>query len=317
MQLPPNLDPQAFDEVFRRDAAAWEAAVTEVCAAHSVECGRISSFPDGSNLVAGVDHRWVVKIFPPFHRHQWDSERRVLPRLSGRLPVQTPDSIGEGERDDGWTYLIVSQLAGDLLEARWAEFEPDDKARVLEQIGELMAAVHALPVGDVADLPPDWNQFLAAQVANCRKRHERLNSPQWLIDELDDHLRSRAPQPTPPNRPVILTGEYTPFNLLVTRAGEGWQLSGMFDFGDAMIGPREYDWLGPSLFSCEGNVRLVEAFLRGYHGDDRPLSGVMRRHLMTLACLHRYADFGAQIRIPQWQTRADSIEALARLIWPP
>jgi aminoglycoside phosphotransferase (APT) family kinase protein len=48
----------------------------------------------------------------------------------------------------------------------------------------------------------------------------------------------------------MLTGEFTPFNLLA----EGAQLSGMIDFGDGLVGPREYDWLGPLCFFVEGQA---------------------------------------------------------------
>src|SRR5688572_18254545 len=105
MLLPQALEPVFFDEVFRLDSAVWRGAIVEVCAAHSIECKTVSAFTDGSNLVAAVDDRWVVKLFPTFHRHQWESERRVLAHLRDEtLPLKVPTLIAEGTRDDGWLY---------------------------------------------------------------------------------------------------------------------------------------------------------------------------------------------------------------------
>lgn len=115
---------------------------------------------------------------------------------------------------------------------------------------------------------------------------------------------------------VLLTGEYTPFNLLVERDAGGWRLSGMIDFGDAMIGPRDYDFLGPSMFSCGGDPLLIAALFRGYFGKEQPMAHETRMRLMALAVLHRYAHFEVQLRIPHWRERADSFKALAELVWP-
>lgn len=317
VRLPADIDPTDFDERYRLDLPVWREAVSEVCAAHGLAAGEITAFADGSNLVAAIGEQLVVKIFPPFHRHQWESERRVLPRFSAaRLPIPVPALHAEGERADGWTYVIVDRLGGAPLEACWPALDRDGKAALLLRIGETIAAAHALPVGDLASLPPAWSDFRGEQIARCRARHARLGMPSWLVDGVDDFVRAHGPRKDDDVDPVILTGEYTPFNLLAVPTGEGGggaRLTGMIDFGDAMIGPREYDLLGPSLFSCEGDPRLVAALFRGY---GRVLDDALRHRLLALALLHRYASFDAQLRIRAWRDRASSLDALAELVWP-
>ncbi|MBA3454058.1 MAG: phosphotransferase [Deltaproteobacteria bacterium] len=316
MQLPASIGPVAFDTQYRLDHDAWKAAIAEVCAAHRLPCHLVSPFADGSNLVALVDDRCVVKIFPPFHAHQWESERRVLPRLHAQLPIPVPALIAQGERDDGWFYVVVEKLEGAPLESYRGTFDHATKARLLEQIGATMAKAHALAVGELATLPPSWSAFIDEQILGCRARHARLAMPDWLVAGVDDFVRTWGPGVQAPSDHVILTGEYTPFNLLVDRDPEGWRLSGMIDLGDAMIGPRDYDLLGPSLFLCEGDPALVGALFRGYHGHEAALDDAARTRLLALAVLHRYASFDGQIRIPGWRDRARSFEQLALLIWP-
>lgn len=316
MRLPQALEPAFFDQVFRLDHAAWRAAIVEVCAAHRIECDTVSAFADGSNLVAAVDDRWIVKIFPTFHRHQWESERRVLAHLSGEvLPLKIPALIAEGTRDDGWLYVVMEKLPGLALSTCWTEVGPHDRICLMEQIGSTMAAVHRQPLGELASLPPEWGSFLQNQKANCRKRHAALGVPAWFEQGLDDLVGDWSPENDADDR-VLLTGEYTPFNLLAQRDATGWQLTGMIDFGDAMVGPRAYDFLGPSMFSCAGEPLLVRALLRGYFGENRPLTRQTRMRFMALAALHRYANFDVQLCIPAWRERASSFDTLAELIWP-
>ncbi len=108
---------------------------------------------------------------------------------------------------------------------------------------------------------------------------------------------------------VILTGEYTPFNLLY----QGGKLSAMFDFGDGLVGPREYDWLGPMCFLAAGDAARIDAFFDGYHG--RPFDRGRREALLRLLLLHRYSHLKAQIALPGWQAAPD-FATLAALIWP-
>ena len=107
---------------------------------------------------------------------------------------------------------------------------------------------------------------------------------------------------------MILTGEYTPMNLLV----QGGRLSGMFDFGDGLVGPREYDWLGPLAFLAAGDAHRCAALFEGYGAAPGP---AMRLSLMRLMLLHRYSCLPAQIALPGWEAAPD-FETLTERLWP-
>ena len=315
VRLPAAIDPTDFDERYRLDAGQWMGAIREVCESHGITFLEPAAFGDGSNLVVAVGQR-VVKIFPPFHRHQWESEHRVLARLGGRVDIPIPELVASGEREDGWTYVILSRLPGVTLERVWPDCSLAEKADLLALIGEMMAEVHSVPVGDVANLEPAWGGFLAGQVARCRARHERLGMPRWFVEGVEAFVEEAMPMLPSAFEPVILTGEYTPFNLLVEQGGGRWGFSGMIDFGDAMVGFREYDLLGPIVFLGEGEPELIRSLLRGYGYEDSQLDEGLRRRLMLLQVLHRYSNFRVQVRIDGWESRAASFEALTGLLFP-
>lgn len=217
------------------------------------------------------------------------------------MPI--PEIHAEGEREDGWTYVILQRLPGAKLETVWSPCTPAEKAAFVEPIGARMAEVHAVPVAGLR-LTPEWTGFLEGQVAACRSPHERLGMPDWFLAEVHDYVREALPLPR--FEPVVLTGEYTPFHRLL----ESRRITAMIDSGDAMTGFREYDLLGPSLFLCEGRAELVSSLFGGY--DSAP----PRRRRMALAILHRFSNLKFQIRIPSWLDRVRSVAELERLIWP-
>lgn len=316
MQLPRDLTPTDFDTRYRLDAPTWLPAIAEICRNHGLSPATLIPFQDGSNLIASVADEYVIKVFPPFHRNQWESEHRTLTKLWNHdISIPIPRLLAEGEREDNWTYVILSKLPGESLERVWPGLTIVEKIACMRQIGRIMASVHAVTVGDLSDLDPPWQPFLQLQVAQCQARHQRLGMPEWFLNEIEEFVPSKSVL-LPNEPPVILTGEYTPFNLLASNVDSQWQITGMIDFGDAMVGFREYDFLGPCLFLGEGNARLIDALFAGYGHPNPRFDDALRSRLLLLAILHRYSHLRAQIRIDDWLARVHSLLDLERLIFP-
>jgi hygromycin-B 7''-O-kinase len=318
MEFPAALDPMEFDRNYRLQPERWREAFLTLWRAHGPDPALSSAFQaltDGTNLIASFGMDWIMKAFPPFLRHQWVSEWRVMQHLAGQIALPIPRFYKAGE-DCGWTYIIMSRLNGVTLEKAWSRMLDVDKAAVLTDIGRIMARVQTIDVGELEDLPPRWSEFFSTQIQGCRARHERLGMPRWFLDAVDAFVQENSALLPKQFRPVILTGEYTPFNLLVADAPRVSRISGMIDFGDAMIGYSEYDLLGPLLFSCEGRADWVAALLRGYGYAQAQQNRELRRRLFLLQILHRYSDFKAQLRVPGWEDRVHSLEELEQTIWP-
>jgi hygromycin-B 7''-O-kinase len=316
--FPSGLDPKEFDRSYRLKPDQWREPFLALWKLHGPDPDLASAFQpfsDGSNLIAALGPDWIMKVFPPELRHQWVSEWRVMQHLDDRLALPIPRFYKAGE-ENGWTFIIMSRLPGVTLEKVWPRLRDDARAAVLHDIGRIMARVHTVPPGELQDLPPLWKDFLPAQIQGCRNRHERRGMPTWFVSAVDAFVQDNLSLIPTDFQPVILTGEYTPFNLLVPDTGPVKAISGMIDFGDAMIGCHEYDLLGPLLFSCEGRAEWVAALLNGYGYTPEQQDHALRRRLFLLQILHRYSDFKAQMRVPGWEERAKSLEDLEELIWP-
>ncbi|HUG26472.1 phosphotransferase family protein [Piscinibacter sp.] len=284
MAASPELpaDPGVADfDALQEDSARWIGVVTALGT-------RYSSAPaapagEGTVLVALLGRELVLKLYPPFLRDHFGFERAMLGHLEGRLSLPTPSLVDSAEHA-GWPYLVMSQLPGTPLDRVWPTLQQHERCEVLRTIGRLAAEVHALPLGPMPALAPRWADFLQVQRERCHGRQQRTGLPAHLLAQLESFLHG----PVPEGPDVILTGEYTPFNLMHQDSG----LSSMFDFGDGLVGPREYDWLGPLCFLAAGDAARIDAPFDGYHG--RPFDRGRREALLRLILLHRYSNLKAQ-----------------------
>ncbi len=93
----------------------------------------------------------------------------------------------------------------------------------------------------------------------------------------------------------LLTGEYTPFYLLLNKIDGKWKLTGVIDFADCFIGDPFYDLLGPILFMFNIEKGLVKDFLRSYGYEDHQLNESLQKKLMIYTILHRFSNINYYI----------------------
>ncbi len=301
----PAFEGPAEFHALHDDPARWQPLLTELARGLGL-AGAVQPLGEGTVLVAGVGEQQVLKLYPPFLHDHWAFERGLLQRLQGRLTVPTPELQASGEQQ-GWVWTLMSRLPGQPLTRVWAGLDEARRCALLRQIGALAAEVHALPVGEQAAMAPRWPEFIARQRAGCLARQRRTGLPEHLLAQVEAFVAG----PLPEASDVLLTGEYTPMNLLVDTTGE--RLTGMFDFGDGLIGPAAYDWGGPLCFLAAGHGERVAAFFAGY---GQVFDEAARERQLRLLLLHRYSHLPLQLAsCPDW-TEARSLAELARRIWP-
>lgn len=314
MMFPAEMSVETFG-AWRADPGQWLPVAVDIARGHALPCADPYVFATGTNLVLALDAKHVLKIFPPMLRHQFVAERASLLQLNGRLSVPIPEFVLQGEREQ-WPYLVVTRIAGTMGTEVWPTLTEEEKCRTLRRVGEVIAEVQRIPPGELSQLEPRWEDFIPKQIEGCRARHQRLGLTQKYLDGIDEilHVATRI---IPLHAPrVILTGEYIPENFLMEREANGWRLSGLIDFGDAMTGWGEYDLLGPSTFMAGGNSRRVRELFTGFGYSAAELDDALTRRLLVLLLLHRYSYPRRQIHIEEWEQKAADLHELENLIWP-
>src|SRR6185437_14655467 len=185
-----------------RTDAEWQAVVwdeeivrpaaEDLAARLGLAGAGLRRYPGGSRPVYAVGGRCVLKLYPTVSAPDGVREARVLEYLGGRLPVATPRLLACCEYENGWHYVLMSQLPGTGLDAAWPAIPRPNQDRVASQAGELLAALHALDPGPLHGVlgPADWADFLADQRATAPERQRAVNLPQAWLSQIETFLDS-------------------------------------------------------------------------------------------------------------------------------
>jgi len=277
--LPRIPDADAFRAV--RAADIYRPALAEIARRHRL-AGEPRRYAGGSLPVFAIGEEHVVKLFPPLFRRNRDNERDALCFLEDELPVATP-ALRAADDVDGWPYLVMGQLPGRRMDEVWPQLARADQVRLAGELGELIAALHALPVADAAPAFAQivWDAFIAERRATCAAHQaSRGADPVWLA-RIPDFLASLDLSDA--RESVFLHTEVMPDHILI--GGDG-HLSGLVDFEPSMIGAREYEFAAVGLFFARGDRELLRAAL--VPGGHQPDDGLSLR-LCGYALLHRYS----------------------------
>ncbi len=189
----------------RADQARLQPGVTALCERLGLRGADIVRFADGSLPVYAVGHNRVLKLYPGAFHDSYQVEHRVLEAIHQRLPIPTPGVEHAGEFE-GWGYLLMERLGGQPLTTAWPHLSAAQRQRLAGQLGEALAALHAITTPELDALgPPDWDEFLAQQRASCVDRQRAAGlDPTWL-EQIPAFLDSVTLDPA--LRPVLLHTE--------------------------------------------------------------------------------------------------------------
>jgi hygromycin-B 7''-O-kinase len=288
-------------------SAEAEADARAIAAHHGLAGAEVTRFAAGSVPVYAVGPAHVLKLFPAAEEAFWRTEVTALQAAQGRLPVATP-GVHAAARSGAWRYILMDRLPGQPLDGVWGDLPPAARADLMDQVGQLLGALHALPVAALGAITPDWAAFVAGQRAGCvaRQAQYKLTTP-WL-EQVAPFLDAVAL--SAPAAPALLHTEVMHAHLLVTPAAEGWRLSGLVDFEPAMVGDPEYELASVGVFVSCGDPALFQRVLDGMGVPAAARVGLARR-VMAWMLLHRYSRLTWYLeRLPP-PPGVESLDALA------
>lgn len=291
MTLPSFTNPDDLARA-RLDLPRWRDTIVAIARSHGVH-GEPSAEPTGT-LPVFLFPDAVLKLYAPQalftpsgsadHFPDHDTERGVLQRLHGRLPLAVPTVLGDGTVD-GWRYLVMSRIEGAPLETLLAMVPPSARLLTMHVLGEAVAAIHGV---DATDLPlslVDFDAFLADQEERVVAIERARSCPERWLRQLAPFVSSA---PRGERGAVLLHTELGPSHVLARTRGPELVLEGIIDWVEAMAGDPEYDIAAVAFFIAEGDGELLGAFLDGY-GWRGPRGRPLARRLLRYLLLHRYA----------------------------
>lgn len=286
-----NLPVIADDADYKRhfNNGVWQQAAAIICDRHNLSYANLRRSQQGENIIFFVDKRFVIKIFAPF-RESYSREKAALEFANGKLDIETPAILYAGELE-GWSYLVLTQLAGFPAREVWSEIELHERFEIVSCLGVALKGLHnhAAPVSQVA-LNRDWHGFIERQAGTCVERQRACGAnPEWL-KSLPGYIAERLRLLPTEYNPVLLHGDVHLGNLLLTQGNGGWNVTGLLDFGDSFCGFHEYDFVAPGVLMVQGNRELQMALLLAYGYRESELDVDLRARLMLLTVLYECSD---------------------------
>lgn len=303
----PCAEDEAGWDALVDDDAALAAGVRTLLARHGLAHEATERYDSGSLPVYAVGPRHVLKLFPPAEAEHARTEARALAAVDGALPIPTPRLIA-AETQDGWPCLLMSRLHGEHLVTAWPRLSAAERDRFADQLGETVAALHAIDTAPLAGLGPDWSTFVAAQRDSAAQRQRARRLPPEWVEQVEPFLARWMPPPA--KKQVLLHTELMREHLLV----DDGRLSGLFDFEPAMLGAPEYDFASFGLFVSCGDARFLRRALAAYGYAAHQFDEALQCRLMAHTLLHRYSNLRWYLeRLPL--PGATTLEALAAHWW--
>ncbi len=293
--LLPDLPSVADYRRVHTEDSVWLPAMAAICGRHDLEATRLGRQVAGTHVVFRAGSR-VVKLYAPFWLEDYAAEHAALEHLDG-LPV--PELVARGEIE-GWPYLVMTVVPGTPAEDVWPELDGAQRVDLARQVGALMKRLHRQ--SPVPELRIDWDAFLGERIAGAESFHS-AGEPwgAWIRLRLAGFREG-------PFTPALLHADITADHVLLSRSDPGWRITGLIDFGDAMMGHPFYEFIAPLAFYCFGHPAASRALLEGYGLDATPEN---TDRLTTYCLLHKFGRIGVFLaRHPA----ADG-EAFHRALW--
>ena len=262
--LPQNLNnPACNDFIANTPLADWMQVLEHLQQTFDLPPGTWEKIPLGANALFGLGDEVIVKLVPPNWRRQGDKEILVAPLLDGKLSVQTPSLIASGEIDH-WVFVIFSRLQGTLLADIWPSLDLEQKQSIMVQTGQLLRELrHVQFDADIA-IRVDWPAYIQELIAACMARHQRRKMPKGLLAQVMPYLEA-AGDFASAGDPRFIHMDIHPWNLMAKQEQDVWKLSGLLDFGDAIVGNSDrLEILTPMIFMAQGNALLLKSLLHAY-----------------------------------------------------
>ncbi len=160
-----------------------------------------------------------------------------------------------------------------------SELSPADDLGIAWALGDGLARLHQLTWPhrgtydlareDIAETTPSHRdtvlQEIEESVAKCARHRPLTDADHVWADEV---VQQSAAALEVPFEPTVVHHDFHEWNTVVTRAGSGWQLSGVFDLMTAYVGDPEEDLSRPIRFYVaqmpQSAPELIAGFVNGY-----------------------------------------------------
>ncbi len=297
-------------------ADIWEPAKAEICAAEGLDPSGFAreTRSGGTHIVWLNAPLAVIKLHCPFFPDA-PVEQAVLRFMANRLSVETPRLVCSGSVER-WPYTVTTFVSGTPMRDVWPGLDHASRVRIARQLGAVIREWHDASVGHEIVATNGWREFLAQRVTTSVKLQQGSGMSARLISQIPAYLADQDPSIAEPHPPVLIHTDFKPDHILMSKAEGRWDVSGLIDVGDSMIGHREYDFIKATSSLSPSNRPVLRAFFQGYGESGVTLSREGSERMLGWALLHFDTPVWAYVRDGIGTSTATTLSQLSAEVWP-
>lgn len=259
----------------RRRSDVWLPAIRHICLTHDLPTCSLTQINDGSHITFRAGQTHVIKLSPDA-----EMEEVMLRRLEGYLPVGIPSVVASG-RLEGWPYVAMSQVEGTRLDHIWHTLDLQNKKTIVVELAALIIKLQEFPVEGLDDLER-FKTLDAHQIGLLAGQLRDGGLAEHLVAEVPAYFEAAAPLYPDGTHPSLVLCDIQPEHLFCTERANEWRITGMVDFADASLAPKEHELGTPIINLMAGNEEVIETFLRAYGYKSTDLGAPLARRLTAL-----------------------------------
>jgi aminoglycoside phosphotransferase (APT) family kinase protein len=278
------------------------------------EVRTIKQIPGGRNFVFEVNGEWVLKVVCDElgEVQQLLREQAIRGLLAHNRGIPAAELLETGDIPRPW--LMTRKVAGRPLTYLWAKMTHEQRCNACLQIGQLMGRLQSLPSESLrcSTHIPFYNNATWARIATegiweaTHSLCESLASSKSGTEDLQRYIVAHESVLGLDFRPSLLFNENYDMHVCFVRRRDSYSISGMFDFGEVMVGEPSWDFVYANCLFLHQSPDYIIAFRKGYETIlDFPALSLERLTLYTI-----WADRGISV----WDGYLESPNASGSLL---
>lgn len=268
----------------------WLPILHKIASTHQLTIKKWHRIKQGGNALFAINEALIVKIVPPNWAYQAQAELNAIAILPKMLSLETPEFIANGHINT-WPYILMKRMSGISLAERWPDLSLEQRKPIIQQVARFIKELHQLELPRDCDLKADWSSYCQQLIKDCVARHQRKGLPSSLVEQIPAYLGNEESY-LDDGADFFIHMDLHPWNLMVTESAFGLKLTGVLDFGDAIVGrSRLLELNTPALFMCQGNVELLRTLFSTYGLLKKDRVEQLQKACMLVALLRPACDF--------------------------
>jgi len=300
--------------------AQWTSAVREICRRHHLPVEQVEAGYPGTHAVFVVDETYVVKIYTPLSPEDFSLECELYTLLGANPRLRVPQLLAHGILKDqiDWPYIIMAFKPGVPIREARTLIPHRNLLRIASELGEIVRELHRVPFASLTSLAhtqASWQQYVRqrqAEVAETALWEGILPEP--IVAQIPGFLAAAlAGDEEVPL--ALLNGDLTEDHILLEQRDGRWRISGLIDFGDALVGARDYEWIALWFSALDRDYEELATFMTAYDPHLK-LDDAFFTRAMAFTFLHEFGpDILALTLKAMGQPQIESLQELQALLW--